>query len=329
MNCLKNFIGMRQACAGGHAPAPRSGMYIEDYPGITRTALQAIEPGVWLNAQAFLDAMVASAWTNVVEVDARAAIEDYIVPAEALEVGRVGVFSESTLPPVGTRRGLRIRKNAGSLSKLLISSVTVRADLAGTFALTITDGTTPATFDVVISADRVGHDVTEWVHYETAAASVDITITDAGFVPYTGSTQQTRHFSSCRGCDNGVSTYAAISGRGLTAAGETDAVQGISANVALTCDIAPAVCLLATRLKVPIFYATVMQILRNWEATPRMNFYAQHKAEWLEREWHRLSEERYPQAWDLHAKGLARFASQLDPLCVDCGTGTRLVYGNR
>lgn len=326
MLCLNNFFGIRQACAGGVTPLPRSGMYIESHPGLTKKALQAIEPGIFLNAQAFLNEMVQDAARTVITVDMRAALEPYVRTVEELEFGTVGTFTADLLSNTPAPRGLRVRKNAGAMGKLLISRVWVAYDTAGTYTVTITDGIRTETHEVTVAtpSERVGL----FVHFETDQDRVDMTIdAGAGKKPLTGDISKIAEFASasCDSCSS-RSTYRTLSARGLYAGSETDAVQGIAADVAIVCGLEAAVCLMAMRLKVPLFMATVMKILENWEATSRLNFYAQHKQEWVAAEYERIANHAYPQAWDLHSKGMARYLEQLDPLCVTCGTGTGYGY---
>ncbi len=325
MDCLNNVIGIRQACAGGGLPAPRFGLYIEDFPGLTKTSLQAIEPGVWLNCQAWLNDLVRQAWTTIVEVDARAALEPYLKDRASLEFGMLGVFDETATYQVGQAgaRGLRVKKNAGILAKLAVSRVWIHAQDAGTFTLTVTDGKNPASFDVTVTA---GEAEGVWVHYETERDVIDITIADALFKPANGDTKSSSLFASCTSC-NGSSSYKMMVGRGLNLGVEADPMEGIAAQCGIVCAVEPAVCILAPRLKIPLFYAVVLKVLETWEASSRMNFFAQHKAEWVKATHEHVAKNLYPQAWDLHAKGLAAFASKLDTVCVECGTGTRAGYG--
>lgn len=165
-----------------------------------------------------------------------------------------------------------------------------------------------------------------WVHYETDRDTVKITIADDDFQPATGNTKKTKRFSTCHGC-TGLYKYQTLCASGLVDGVEAEDLQGIVAEAGITCSVEPALCILAPRLKVPVFYAVVIKALETWSATNRMNFVAQHKMDWVEANLAHLRTNLYPQAWDLHAKGLAAFASQLDSLCVDCGTGTNAGYG--
>lgn len=325
MDCLANFIGIRQACVGSPLVPSRSGFYIESFPGITKAALQAIEPGVYLNAKAFLDQLVQDAWINIVGLDVGQALEPYIRAKDALEFGTLGEYDEEATYLAGEAvpRGYRLEKHAGMMGKLQVARVWVKAEDAGTFTITITDGKTPLTLTVEAEA---GTKIPVWAHYTTERDRVDITITDAAFKPAVGDTSDTATFATCTNCP-GSSMFQTLRGFGLKSGTTGDALQGIIVEGGLQCDIGLAVCMLAPQLKVPIFYATVMKVLENWEATARMNFFAQHKAKWVEATYKNLADKVYPTAWELHSKGLAVFASQLDGQCVDCGTGTHGGYG--
>ena len=324
MECLANFIGIKQVCVGAPVTPPTSGFWIEDYPGITKQALQSIEPGVYLNARTFLDNLTRQAWDTIVGVDARNTLEPYIRMKEAYEFGMLGEFADTGyLEGSAERRGLRVRKSAGVMGVLSIARVWVKSQTAGTFTITVTDGITPKTFTVVTVEDEA---VAVWTHYTTERDRVDITITDAAFEPSEGDTSATAEYANCTTC-GGTYEFNTLKAQGLYGEEEANDLQGITVEGGLTCDIAPAVCMLAPQLKVPIFYATVIKVLENWEATSRMNFFAQHKAEWVAATYRDLVDTKYPVAWDLHSKGLAAFASRLDSLCIDCGTGTHGGYG--
>lgn len=325
MHCLKNFIGIRQACSPGGAPAPRSRQYIESYPGITKAALQSIEPGVFLNAQAFLDACVEDALNTIVAVDLRTALEPYVRTREELEFGKVGQFDEELENAEAVARGLRITKKAGYMGALLVGRAWVGYDTAGTYVLTVTDGEKTDAFDVLITNPELPVEV--FVQFETLKDRVDLTITPVAQRPHSGSTTEVADFraSNCDTCDTG-GAFKMIKAAGLKDGVESEVLQGITADVAVTCDPMAAVCMFAPHIKVPIFYATVIKVLENWEATGRMNFFAQHKQEWVAQQWEYLVNRKYPEVWDLHSKGLAKYLAELDPICITCGTGTTYGY---
>lgn len=310
------------------APAPRSLQYIEDYPGLTKAALQAVEPGVYLNAQAFLDEMVKQAANTIIEIDMAAALEPYVRKQEELEFGTVGTFSDEAEAATGAEaaRGLRVRKDAGMMGKLLIGRAWVAYDTPGDYVLTVTDGVKTETHTVTVVEANVP--VAVFTQFETDADKVDLTVAVVtGAKPLGGDISSVAEFagSGCSDCGP-RRRFKMISARGLRGSSEGDGVQGVTADVAITCDLKAAFCIIAPRIKVPIFYATVIKILENWEATSRLNFYAQHKQAWVAKEWEHLANTKYPQAWDLHSKGLANYLEQLDPLCITCGTGTSYGY---
>jgi hypothetical protein len=326
MDCLKNFIGIRQACSSGVTPAPRSGQYIEDYPGLSKTALQAIEPGVYLNAQAFLDDMVRQACNKIIEADMALALEPYIRTRTELEFGKVGTWSEVLSTGTDAKRGIRVRKNAGTMARIVIARVWIALDTPGDYTLNVKGGSDAQTFTFTV--DEANMPVAVFTQFESEADMVDVwVVLPDGVKALGGDLSPFAEFASGHCTDCGPrSSFRMLTARALLGTTETDDVQGVIAEVGITCGLGPAVCLMAQRIKVPIFYATVLQVLENWEASARMNFHAQHKQEWVAKEWEFLANKRYPEVWDLHSKGMARFLEELDPICITCGTGTSYGY---
>ena len=326
-DCLDNTIGLRQACGGGTTPAPKFGLYLDDLPGFAFCAMSDIlDPAKYAGAVDFVNAKAKAAAIQVLEQYVPEAVEPFIVAKDDLDFGYLGTLDPDSLSLAGTAdpRGLRLKKRPGLLSKLLVSKVTVRSATSGTFTLQIVDGDTTSEHSITLVAD-VALDV--WLHYEAKNDQVDILIEDASFHPYSGDMTRFMSFRSCGTCSSG-GAYELMSGTGLLSGTETAATQGIIAQTGVTCSLNYGTCLIASRLKVPILYATAIEVLADWEATPRLNYFAHHAREWAEKERIHYTETKLPAALKSHLKGLAYFLQRMDAVCIDCGTGVSMAWSH-
>lgn len=326
MNCSDGFITMRTVCAGQPVRQPKSGLFIEDLAGINCANLASVEPGVYLNAQEFLAQKVAVS-CDIVLQDLREIVEPFVKERSALEAGTVGEFASPASPLTGSasQRGLRLRINAGRLSRLLVDRIWIRSASAVETVVKVKDGDKVTEFPVSLEA---GKENELWLHYQADQKQVDIVIEDAAYQPHSGTTIATKYFSTCTTCHGGGAMYTYLSGSALLAGAETDTLQGIVAECSLVCDIELAACMMLKKVKWPVLIQTGIQILQELVASGRMNYWTIHSKDWAKEQiefWHRVE---YKRMFKHHAAGMAAFLSNLDPHCLTCGTGTVYTYAH-
>lgn len=319
MECAENFIVCRNACSGVDPVTPTSGLYADDLPGISTISLANIEPGKYASAAAMVQQKVAIAVKKVGD-RVKEVLAQYLEENATVEAGEVGTFNSDVLAGTADARGLRIGLDGTQLMHLLIPRIYVKAAASGEFEVLLKDGPEERTFTVNCVANEVAM---LDVHYLAKTKQVDITITDAAFKAVSGTTFNTRYFATCVACGRNCK-YRHISGVGLLKGEEVDAVQGIGAQVVVTCAFERALCMLLQRLRWAVLYQFGVEVLDEWLATSRMNYMGIHGKEWAEAkrpEWMQEVEIKLEQ----QAPHLATLIEKLSPECTRCGRG--LSYG--
>lgn len=268
MECLENFIGLSQSCSD---VAPTSGIYLDDFQGITLKQMASTESGKWLSAQ--------NALNNLVRIEANSLKERIreILGDAISETSIESIFSknfgEDYFDQEDGTPGLRIEKRATKLSHLFISEIHFRShvEVSG-LVITITDGVNPVSYTVDALADE---EISVLVNYKSNQTKIDITYSstagpsDNGVAPY----KDTIHYSNrwgCNKCTNKGTFYIQINGLDFSGQ-ESTSLYGIQADVELRCDQERMVCLIAQHY--PMMFATgvVERECREWAMSDRFN----------------------------------------------------------
>lgn len=322
--CLDGFITPRTVCAGETYVKPRSGLHIEDLPGFSCPALSAVEPGKFLDATVFTNEKMRIAGQMILD-RMRNYLEPYVKERGPKEAGTIGTWSEDApLAGATTRRGVRVRVEGGpmvipTVPRVWIKSSTTIADLV----LKIKDGVTTTEQTVSVTADV---ETEVWLNYEGNAKTLDIYVEDVRFEPYTGSTEGTSYFASCSSC-GGHGRYFGIAGGGLLGDTEVTALHGIRAEVVLLCSLDPVACVLLKRFRFAVLYQWGILVLEEWLATSRTNYFSIHSKDWARDTIDQWNTIELPRHMKTSAETLASFISQLDPDCLNCGTGASYTHG--
>lgn len=316
--CLKNFITFQSVNTGESYVPPTSKLHIEALPGVHRKSVSKIEPGKYANAQEFLDDKLNIAGLMILD-RMRNYLEPYVQERGTKEAGTIGTWSDdAALSGVAQPRGVRIKVQGGPLLVPLMSRVWIKSSQSTTgLQVKVKDGQQETTYSVDTVA---GEEVELWIHLEARTKQVDVTITDVRFHPHTGSTKGTKYFSTCSTCA-GHGLYQGIAGSGLLNGSETDALQGIRAEVVLMCSIDPVACILLKRYRFAVLYQTGILILQEWDASDRTNYFTLHSKEWAQtqaEQWNMVDLPRHMKTANEH---LVAFIRNLDPSCLTCGNG--------
>lgn len=322
--CLSGFIVPRVTCEGGTPATPRSGLYVEDLPGISCVALANVEPGKFLDAQTYIDEKMRFAGKLILE-QIRMHLEPHVQERATKEAGFIGTYDETTLSGTAQKRGVRVRVEGGAMMIPCISRIWLKATTAVVgLKVYLKDGETITEYSVDIAANT---ETEVWLNYEAKNKTVDIYVEDADFIPYSGSTQGTTYFANCGHC-GGHGRYFGIAGDGLLNGSATTALQGIRAEVVLLCSIEPVVCILFSRFKFALLYQWGVLALEEWIATPRTNYFAIHSKEWAIATLQKWNEVDLPKHMKLATEQLAGFLAKLDPDCLECGKGASYTHGH-
>lgn len=322
--CLKGFITLRTVCAGGTYVRPSSGIHVEDLPGISCESLAAVEPGKYLNAQTFIDEkMKVVAYTLLDRM--RAHLVQYVEEKGATEAGYIGTFGDTYQAAVATKVGARVRVDGGAMLVPTISRIWVKCEDAITgLVIKVKDGTDERTFTANVAA---GVETEVWLNFQAKTKQVDIYVEDDRFKPIDGSAEGTRYFSTCTGC-GGHGMYEGIAGGGMEGENEISTLKGIRPEVVLVCSLDPVACILMNHFRVAAKWLLGIELLREWIASPRTNYFTLHSEEWAVaalQEWNTIE---FPRAMKAPTNTLAHFISQLDPGCLRCGAGANYAHAH-
>lgn len=322
--CMAGFITPRTVCAGGTYVKPKSGLHVEELPGISWAALAAVEPGKYLNAQTFIDEKLETAGKMIVD-RIRATLSQYVEEAGPKEAGFIGTWSEDYLAGVATKVGVRVRTDGGAMLRSIISRVWIWSeDDIADLVVKVKDGPNECEWTVSV----VGGEETEvWLNYQAKTVKVDVYVEDVRFKPRTGDAQGTAYFSNCTGCSS-HGRYRGIAGGGLSGETESATLRGIKPEVVLICSIDPVVCILLKHFRFAVLWQFGCLVLQEWIASPRTNYFTIHSKEWAAATLEMWMTIELPRAMKDPTKYLAHFISQLDPGCLICGEGANYSHAH-
>lgn len=321
--CLDGFITFRVVCPGGTYVKPKSGLHVEDLPGFSTASLAAVEPGKYLNAQTFVNEKMRVSGEMLMD-QIRNHLEQYSVEGGPKEAGVIGTWSEDeeTLDTTVDLQGVRVRVSGGQMMVVSVPRVWIRIgndEDVEDVTLYIRDGETVEERVVSLLGKGVENEI--WLHYEAKGKQVDVYVEDERLVMYTGSTAGTKYFTTCSTC-GGHARYKNIAGSGLEGKfAEVDALRGIRAEAVATCTIDGVACILLRKFRFAMLYQFGILALEEWLASPRTNYFTIHSKEWALDTLEKWSKFDLPRHMKTNIKTLAHYVSQLDPDCLDCGTG--------
>lgn len=309
MECLKDFI-LSRSCANQGA-LPKSGLWLEMLEGISIQNVAKVDDGKYDSAKAFIQEKIDFAGQLVLE-DARAMLMDEFATSETKEAAKIGVLE----PELGyydaedLDRGIYIEKRYSPLGQIIVEKLTLLANttIQGK-TVTISDGIITKTFEVDLVAGmpytfEVGFEgITDYLtikwntaDIEAGASSIRKSIT-RGFCGYCGGSDAPLFIQGINGSTRGMSSY------------------GIQADIQLKCDLKKAFCQMLDDLKFAILYKVGILILKEWQASTRLNFLTIHSDEWLELKLPEWEELTYPAKLKNGLVNASTYLSKMDSRC--------------
>lgn len=315
MDCIENSIGVRALYEAGKTEASKTGLYIEDLEGITLDRIAAIEMGKTHTAAELVPQLLRRAAMLLME-DVRVKLMPFIRDEFALEHASFGEFQD---PPellgslVGTN-GLRVNIHGGQFSKLYISKVYICVEAAGEQTVTLTSGSQvkEVTFTAVANEE-----VEVLVDFIAEKSTVDITI-DGTLQPHGGELKNCDVVKHCNTCSS-KSGYYFFTAFGLNNGNQVNSLVGVRAECDLLCDIDSVLCFTIPRLKVPLLYKLGIELLKEWQASDRLNWLTLHSDEWVDAKRDEWEQVTYNQYLGQAMAGMARYLQQIDSNCFQCG----------
>lgn len=298
MQCLDNYIGIRTLTENCGSPTSVSGLYLEDLEGLTLSKLASIETGKVQDARIFFAQLLNRSGRQMLE-EMKILLMPYLRMESAIEGGWLGEFGEATCD----ESKAEIKTCHGRLARFVMEKIRVKFDFTGDVVLTLTDGDHTETKTVTVVAGEVKE--VPWFY---VGKSETITIT-APVTGYAGTLQggwkMGERCNDCRYrfvCCNTTSRM----------------VCGITIAFTVQCDFEKMLCAALPHLNQPLLYSLGVEVLKEWEASDRLNFLTIHGKEWAESkrmEW----EQRRNEMLNASTQGIARMLQSMDDKCVTCG----------
>lgn len=321
MSCLTNFVGISEACT---PVASKSGMYIEDFEGISVKSISAIEGGKYLTVQNLVNAKLRIVEQKMSE--RISGLVDNLTIYEALDTLISQSFGTSFLAQEDGNPGLRIEKSTTAFSKIFIPYLYFKSNTPVTaLQITVSDGVNSEVFTLDALA---GEEVAIECGFSTTQRKVDITYSsdttpsDPGVAPFTQPINYGFNFLSrpIPGCCEPCSEFLRI--RGLDFDGtEVSRYMGVRADIQLLCDRDAIVCFIAPKYKLIVFYYLIIEILNEWIASDRFNFLAMNSKDWAKEKVNELNG-RIDRLWFDNSDGIKQAIVNSEPKCFNC-TGYR------
>mgnify|MGYP006883585363 CR=1 FL=1 len=117
-----------------------------------------------------------------------------------------------------------------------------------------------------------------------------------------------------------------IAGGGLKDGVESIKLQGMTAEAVTMCSIEPVACVLLHRFKFAVLYQWGILALEEWIASSRTNYFTIHSKDWAVASMEKWQEVDLKTHMKAPTKALASYVAQLDPSCLECGSGNNFAY---
>jgi len=326
MECASGFIGIRQACASAGMSAPKSGLFIEDLEGISVKNLEGINGGKYDDAVDLVNRKTMHAARLVTE-ELRAYISPTFREELVLETGFGGKFEteEEYTALLDLEYGLRASMINNNLRELRLEEIFLLFEGDFSKEIEISDGVATIKINeggtsVIAKAGEVTRIPVDFV---SSNGQIDISYNGLGVSSRNGTTSSTQFLRSCSHC--GSLGFENFTVKGIAGESEDEELYGVRARFSIDCSMEKALCLSLSRLKMAILYRVGIEILKEWEASDRMNWLTIHSRDWaLEKraEWEEIT---YPNLMKTLSSGVAHFLKKVDKNCLNCG-GTTYGY---
>lgn len=309
-NCFENFIGIK--CLS--QTAPKSGLYIDDLQGINLRFAADVADSGYISGAAMVENKINIATQIVMDEIARFAMPYFRMNSLIDEI-LAGEFQNGFTTPAALMRGLRITTRESRLIRIRVQRVEIRiqeTNYSGN--VEIVDGPDYALFP--FTTDSSGR-ATIYPNYLSTTAELYI-VTDNTNI----NVQKTKIKGSCN-CSSKKSQF--MIANGWTGATTSSDSFGLVVQAMAECDQNQIACMLAQKLRFPIWYRAGIEIVTEALTTDRLN-----SVTLLDKEKCTFLIDLFGQEYDKTMKSaieqLPDFFSRLDDICVVCNQ-SRYVQG--
>lgn len=262
MGCFDNYIGIRNLCTPD-TPAPVSGLYVQDLPGMTLEVAGNLSTNEYSGAVAFLNSKIAFA-VKKVQDDLRDVWYDKLKFSPLVDVGFTGQWNTGSYDAVyAGYRGISISisRRSSSLMEIYIGRVRFLCnDTQVGVAYTITDGLTTISGTIDTTAGEV---YTLEVNRSFEGEEVTITWDNTNIRVAECDTNASGCWE-CSSCCN--SPFADIDG-----SDGSSNCYGVQAEFQVRCSEDRLMCLLRPQLGMATLYMLGMELVREMLTSTRLN----------------------------------------------------------
>lgn len=296
MSCLDNFIGVK-SCS---STAPKSGLYIEDLPGISIPKAAEITDQDPSGVE-FLTKKIKFALK-----DYHAVIMSQLQRQEPRCLELCGFDGEDFKDPSADVVGITITRTPTGLSRLKMRTILVRVKIAGTIQITVTDGVTTTQEDHDLA---VGDNLIDFA-FNPIGNTISIYATNTlGFgVVDCGDLRV-----GCGMCDS----QRAFKVDGFLNDDKSTTAWGFVPDLCLECDEDRMTCSILHYVKQGALYHAGADILEEWITSTRLNFLTLYSQEWAAAkidEWRAKAQHLGLS----QINGIERHIKRVDPNCFVC-----------
>lgn len=320
--CVDNLIGAFRACHPADSPAPRSGLFIDDLPGLSLANVSQGASSKLPTAAVMAEAKITYA-AKLIEAELLVKMSAFGNPAynlvtDTLEVGYP--LNDTTSLGSGTAAVRFERCGTMGLRDLRILTLVLHPLGDGDITVTVTDGVESETQTVTAVS---GIALPVYSTFTTQRDHIDVQIATA--VPMRQMRLWDNTLANKCDCSCGHVQCGNITAKGLLNGSWNVYTHGIQVRAAIVCNPAKALCLIPdNQLGVLMQYRAAIELLR--EATynaEALNYFTEHaKLPVLLKELVAY----YDQFWATVLPAVSNALIQADNTCFDCGQ-PRFTYG--
>lgn len=326
LDCLDNIIGVDKTCA---PQAPKSGLYIQDLPGIDLKVADAVINSDYASGVRFLLSKIEFA-KNLMLAQVRSQLQDKLRYGTILSNENIGYvdYSETIPADAGSLTGIQINVLDYSYFELYLQSFSVFATESKTINVYVYDLITGSLLDTFEAATIANTEVNVQVNktYYSQRKDLNLFICTSNNLGHYQARLTKRHCSSCStGVSNGYANINAsavidslpIIDRNLQGATSTG---GLSISYSLSCSLEPFLCNMAGMLGFPLLYKAGSAIMDEAINTGRLNGIVLTKKE----DWQTLKED-FEAQYISSIRALMSNIKLPEDICFSCNNTIRKV----
>lgn len=212
--------------------------------------------------------------------------------------------------------GMKITKTQSKMAVILLQRIYFKSHTAvSNLEITITDSSKTEKHYVTANADE---EVVIDVDFKSSQNEITITYDGTGIEPYVYDCVKKKCCCTKTECGCPCGCSPSMKATGIDFDGtEINDLRGIRIDAVLMCDTDKMLCLVRDKIKMPIYYLVIAEIMKEWLATDRVNFLSMNSEEWVKSQITQLNASAMAMI-DEAAPGISRYLERQEPKCFIC-----------